>query len=80
MACFMCEQWGKSVWDSWNLFNRKCYISCTCQVAVHATCLFIGQLKETVQEMVPYPIAGHHVQETCDFLKKEVFKTCCRIS
>ena len=54
------------VWDSWNLSNRKCYISCTCQVAVHATCLFIGQLKETVQEMVPYPIAGH-VQETCDF-------------
>ena len=54
------------VCDWWNLTNRKCYISCICQVAVHATCLFIGQLQETVQEMVPYPIAGH-VQETCDF-------------
>ena len=40
---------------------------------VHATCLFIGQLKETVQEMVPYPIAGH-VQETCDFPEEGIFQ------
>ena len=40
---------------------------------IDATCPFIGQLKETVQEMVPYPIAGH-VQETCDFPEEGSFQ------
>ena len=55
------------VCDGWNVSNRKCYISCSCSVAVHETC-HSTHMKCAISLVIHKHDVPFHTHEMCHLL------------